>query len=77
MSGPLSEKIDLRGWPRDPANGRLLCSPAKPMPKGAPGQWSHTSVISTGSSYYYDTGQEVDRYHCRDCGESWREEVAQ
>ncbi len=57
-------------WPRDPANGRLLCAPAHPMPKGAPGQWSHTNVKGDdgGSDY-------VDYKKCVDCGHRWGEEL--
>ncbi len=60
-------------WPRDPANGRYLCAPAHPMPKGAQGQWAHTST--------YDRGECsegcCDYRGCRDCGHTWKEEVAQ
>lgn len=57
--------------PRDPAAPhRFLCAPAHPMPKGAPGQWSHTNLKSDGSdSDYYDG------YICQDCGHAFRVEV--
>lgn len=57
-------------WPRDPANGRLLCAPQRPMPKGASGQWSHTSLVLDGSC---DEGC-CDDFKCNDCGATWRVE---
>ncbi|TAK84342.1 MAG: hypothetical protein EPO20_14735 [Betaproteobacteria bacterium] len=65
------EKID--DWPRDLANGRYLCSPEKPMPKGAPGQWSHTGAKWVRDNY----DSTVDYYRCVDCGTYWGSEVAQ
>jgi len=64
---------DFDAWPRDPANGRLLCSPDHPMPKGAPGLWSHTNVKSDGTCYEGC----CDDYVCKDCGFAWRVECAQ
>lgn len=64
---------DLTNWPRDPANGRYLCSPEHPMPLGAKGQWSHTNVDSSGSCFEGC----CDRYICKDCGHRWTVEVAQ
>ncbi len=61
--------IDWKPWPRDPANGRLLCAPEHPMPKGSPGQWSHTNVKSDGDSDY------VSYFKCSDCGHQWAEEI--
>ncbi len=69
--------FDAATWPRDPANGRLLCAPQHPMPKGVGGRWSHTSVEHTGDSSDFHLGQEFDDYRCRDCGTSWTEEVPQ
>lgn len=60
---------DISEWPKDPANGRLLCSTEHPMPKGAPGNWAHTNVTCTYSGDYYD------RYECRDCGARWSVEL--
>ena len=64
---------DFTNWPRDPATDRLLCSPEHPMPRGAPGQWAHTSVSSVG------TCPEgcCDDYECADCGTQWRVEAAE
>lgn len=60
-------------WPRDPANGRYLCAPGRPMPKNAPGQWSHT-----GAKWLRDNfDSTVDYYRCTDCGCQWESEVAQ
>ena len=73
----MTSDLDLTNWPRDPANGRLLCSPDKPMPGGARGQWAHTRVKLTGSSDDFQLGQEFDDYRCEDCGTSWSEEVPQ
>jgi len=60
-------------WPRDPANGRYLCAPEHPMPNGAPGQWSHTNVVSDGEC----ADGCCDFYKCKDCGHRWRVEVPQ
>lgn len=69
--------LDLTNWPRDKANGRLLCTPEQPRPKGAPGAWSHTSVESIGDESDFSTGTEYDHYRCRDCGTTWVQEVPQ
>lgn len=71
------ENVNFAVWPRDAANGRLLCAPEHPMPKGAPGQWAHTNVVGTGGSSDFHLGQEFDDRRCKDCGASWSEEVAQ
>lgn len=60
-------------WPRDPANGRLLCAPAHPMPKKALGQWAHTNVEPNGEC----SDGCCDYYVCRDCGLRYCVEVAQ
>jgi hypothetical protein len=56
-------------WPRDPANGRWLCTPERPMPQGAAGQWAHTGTHCTYSGDYHDS------YECRDCGARWSQEL--
>jgi hypothetical protein len=63
----------LDEWPRDPANGRYLCAPAHPMPKGAPGHWSHTNPVDDGGC----SEGCCDDYKCKDCGHAWRVEAAQ
>jgi hypothetical protein len=60
-------------WPRDPANGRLLCSPARPMPHGAKGSWAHTNVVGDGGC----SEGCCDDYKCTDCGATWRVEAAE
>ena len=65
---------DSTTWPKDPANGRLLCSPEHPMPKGAEGRWSHTNVHEEGDGCF--DGCCAD-YRCRDCGHTWRQELPQ
>lgn len=72
MSSSKTVAFDAATWPRDPANGRFLCAPGKPMPKGAPGQWAHTSIYDRGGNDPY-----YDHRGCRDCGEAWSEEVAE
>ena len=51
-------------------NGRFVCTPENPMPKGASGRWEHTNAheIDCGSDYYA-------RYKCDDCGHEWTEEL--
>lgn len=65
--------LDVANWPRDPKSGRLLCSPAQPMPKGAAGSWAHTSVVSDGGC----SDGCCDDYKCTDCGATWRVEAAE
>jgi hypothetical protein len=69
--------FDKDTWPRDPASGRLWCSPEHPMPKGAPGGWAHTGYEIVRSEGDFHTGQEYDCCRCRDCGEEWWHEVPQ
>jgi hypothetical protein len=42
---------ELDNWPLDPANGRLLCAPERPMPKDAKGRWAHTNSQIVGSAW--------------------------
>lgn len=55
-------------YPIDPANGRWLCTPEKPAPYNAQGQWAHTGATCTGENYEGD----VDYYKCADCHVTWR-----
>lgn len=73
MSEQPSSNQSFAEWPRDPANGYLLCSPERPMPKGAPGQWAHTNVLDDGGC----SEGCCDDYKCADCGATWRVECAQ
>lgn len=67
----MSTKIEVAAdWPRDEANGRLLCSPERPMPKNAAGLWSHTGTKSDGGCFEGC----CDDYKCEDCGATWRVE---
>jgi len=70
MTAPNAPMSADSEWPRDPANGRLLCTPQRPMPKGAAGLWSHTSVVLDGGC---DEGC-CDDFKCTDCGARWRVE---
>lgn len=71
--------FDAAMWPRDPANGYLLCSPEKPMPAGAEtkGCWAHTRVETVSSESDFQYGTEWDRCRCKDCGMEWEHEVPQ
>jgi hypothetical protein len=63
---------EMKAWtPTDPANGRPLCTPEKPMPKGAPGQWAHEDVECVGSC----RDGCCDDYRCKSCGTTWRVEL--
>jgi hypothetical protein len=73
----MSEPVNLTDWPRDPANGYLLCSPAKPMPKGASGRWAHTRIETVKSDSDFHYGTEWDTKRCKDCGVEWEQEVPQ
>ncbi len=63
--------------PRDPANGRYLCSPEHPMPKGALGRWSHTNVSEVGEQEDGYPGGDWQKYECADCGYTWKAELPQ
>jgi hypothetical protein len=59
-------------WPVDPADGRLICTPERPMPKNAKGQWSHPAAELVG-----DCGDGCcDDFRCPACGAEWRCEWA-
>lgn len=58
----------------NPENGRFLCSPEHPMPKGATGRWEHTNAHEYGDGCF--EGCCAD-YVCDDCGHKWREELPQ
>ena len=62
---------------RDPANGRPLCSPEHPMPKGADGYWSHTNVEEVGDQVDGYPGGDLQRMRCKDCGVEWTTELPQ
>lgn len=67
-------EFNAETWPRDEkATHRFLCAPAHPMPKGAPGQWSHTNAQDDGECY----DGCCDDFKCADCGHTWRVECAQ
>lgn len=69
----LIEKVAVpEDWPRDPANGRLLCSPERQKPENAAGLWAHTNVRVVGGC----SDGCCDDFQCRDCGEKWRSEGA-
>lgn len=70
----MTDTARFEHWPRDPKSGRLLCSPAHPMPTGAPGRWAHTHVSEEGDGCF--DGCCAD-YRCHDCGHKWREELPQ
>lgn len=61
----MSTTID--GFPIDPANGRPICTPAKPMPKGDTRQWAHEGAAITGGC----SEGCCDYFECRDCGARW------
>lgn len=63
-----NEEIKLANWDKDPENGRWLCTPEKPMPKGAKGLWSHTGITCIGSNYEGN----IDYYVCVDCDAQWK-----
>lgn len=71
---PRAGGVCLGCWPIDPASGRYLCAPAHPMPGGPiQGTWAHTTVVSDGEC----SEGCCDYFKCKDCGHSWRVEVAQ
>ena len=63
-----SEKMDLTGYPISEKSGRFKCTPDKPMPKGAPGQWEHEGAEDAGGC----SEGCCDDYVCVDCGTKWR-----
>ena len=56
-------------WPLDPVNGRLLCTPERPMPNNAAGRWSHSDARVVRSGDYSDS------YRCASCGATWTAEL--
>ncbi len=66
-------------WPKDPANGRYLCSPEHPMPSDAPKEsmWSHVSLREIGPQEDHGLGCCTTRYECSDCGVFGRCELPQ
>lgn len=56
-------------WPIDPVNGRLLCTPERPMPPNAKGQWAHQDTVTESFSDY------ATDHTCRSCGATWQEEL--
>lgn len=56
------------GWPHDEINGRLLCTPDKPMPAGAGGLWSHRAYKIDRES----SDGEVEYCSCESCGAEWK-----
>lgn len=66
-------------WPKDPANGRYLCTPEHPMPTNAPkkSRWSHASLQEIGPQENHGLGCSTTKYECRDCGASCRNELPQ
>lgn len=63
--------------PIDPVNGIFLCSPENPMPKGAPGRWSHTNVEYVGDQKDGYPGGDWQHYRCKDCHHEWDAELPQ
>jgi hypothetical protein len=55
----------------NPDNGRKVCTPENPAPKGAPGRWEHTNAHEISDGDYTAT------YECKDCGHVWTEELPQ
>lgn len=67
----MTDPIDLTDWPR--RDGRLLCTPERPMPKGADGAWLHPWATIVGDCFEGC----CDDYRCFACGHEWRQECAQ
>lgn len=65
----------LADWPRH--NGRLLCAPAHPMPKGALGFWCHTAAREVGDQENGWPGGDIVTMRCSDCGAEWKMELPQ
>jgi hypothetical protein len=61
----------------NPLNGRYVCTPELPMPKGAKGRWEHTNVEEVGDQENGWPSGDYQYYHCRDCGYTWGEELPQ
>lgn len=61
------KQSDLGDWPRA-ASGRYLCTPERPMPANAPGQWEHRGGVDDGECYEGC----CDDYRCKDCDARWR-----
>jgi len=66
-------------WPKDPVNGRYVCTSEKPMPKNAPQntKWSHSSIKEIGPQINHGLGCETTQYHCTNCKTTWTSELPQ
>lgn len=56
----------------NPENGRWICTPETPMPKGADGQWEHQDTEDAGEC----SDGCCDYYRCLNCGLRFKVEVA-
>lgn len=54
---------------------RQTCTTKNPCPKDSSGQWEHPEAVVIGSTFYRDTGDEVEHYHCRICDRRFSCEV--
>lgn len=63
-------KPDFTQWPKD--RGRFVCTAERPMPQGAPGQWTHHGARVIGE----DAEGCCDFMQCDDCGVQWRKEYS-
>ena len=63
--------FDASTWPRDPANGYLLCTFDRPRPKDRPAdeRWAHETATCTHAGEYRDS------FQCLACDARWSEEL--
>jgi rubrerythrin len=54
-----------------------ICSPEHPMPQGDKGRWQHTNTEEVGDQEDGWPGGDIQKYRCKDCGHTWKEELPQ
>jgi len=59
------------------AHGVNECTPADPMPRGAPGRWSHEGAAEFGEQRDGFPGGGIVTMRCRDCETEWEKELPQ
>lgn len=73
----MTNALTIDGFPIDPANGRPLCTVAKPRPQDdARKRWAHEDVEELSQEDGYPGG-DIVTYRCKGCGITWKEELPQ
>ena len=63
--------------PKDPANGRWLCTPEHPYNPDLDGVWAHRDTHEVGEQEDGWPGGDIITIECRTCGIKWKQELPQ